>query len=56
MLKLMKKYAVYKTDEIMGHYRVGKRNISASNDNSYKIQDSRNNQAVLWLAKKNINI
>ncbi len=37
-LRLMKKYAVYRTDEIMGHYRVGKRNISASNDNSYKVE------------------
>lgn len=37
-LKLMKKYAVYRTDEVMGHYRVGRSNISASSDNSYKVE------------------
>ena len=37
-LRLMKKYAVYRTDEVMGHYRVGKRNISASDDNAYKVE------------------
>ena len=41
-LRLMKKYAVYRTDDIMGHYRVGQRNESSADNNAFKVEENYN--------------
>ncbi len=41
-LRMMKKYAVYRTDDVMGHYRVGMRHESSADNNAFKVEENYN--------------
>lgn len=41
-LRMMKKYAVYRTDDVMGHYRVGTRHESSADNNAFKVEENYN--------------